>query len=292
MITKRIVSVFNAEGVLGVLRAIVRRIRMPHARLFPQMRSVVRDAVGLEIGGPSPIFDRGGLLPVYRLAARIDNCNFAASTIWEGDITEGASFVFAARRAPGRQYIAEGADLHMVPSESYDFLLSSHMIEHTANPLRALREWGRLLKPGGVLILVVPHLDGTFDHRRPVTTLAHLRDDYEQGRTESDLTHVPEILALHDAAKDPGTHGMSFEERAQRNPEMRSLHHHVFDTRLAVDAVSEAGFVPEAVEPLEPYHVVVLARKAGSERAPHRMSEDELRTALQQSPFRTDRAHS
>jgi SAM-dependent methyltransferase len=289
VIVKRFVSVFKAEGFFGVLEAVARRIRMPTARSFPALVPFVRGARGLEIGGPSPIFARGGLLPVYPLVAGLDNCNFAGRTIWEGEIGEGASFRFHARKAPGTQYIAEGADLRMIPSGSYDFVLSSHMLEHTANPLRALTGWKRLLKDGGVLLLVVPHRDGTFDHRRPVTTLSHLQDDFRCERGEADLTHLPEILALHDAARDPGVHDVSFHERAARNEEFRSLHHHVFDTRLVVNVVREVGLEVLAVEPMRPYHVVVLARKAPPRPSACGAAPLVLSDVLRQSPFPTDR---
>jgi SAM-dependent methyltransferase len=292
VIVKRVVSVFKAGGVSGVLSAAVRRLRMPRAHSFPEFAPFARDAIGIEIGGPSPIFARGGLLPVYPIVAGLDNCNFARRTIWEGAISEGASFEFDARKAPGKQYIAEGADLHMIPSGSYDFVLSSHMLEHTANPLRALTEWSRLLREGGALLLVVPHRDGTFDHRRPATMLSHLRDDFRREMGEEDLTHLPEILELHDAARDPGVHDVSFRERAERNAELRSLHHHVFDTRLVVDAVREVGLEVISVEPMRPYHVVVIARKAPPGAPARSVPETVLSEVLRRSPFPTDRQAS
>ncbi len=39
---------------------------------------------------------------------------------------------------------------------SYDFVHSSHCLEHMNNPKSALQTWWNLLKPGGYLILVVP----------------------------------------------------------------------------------------------------------------------------------------
>jgi SAM-dependent methyltransferase len=287
VIVKRVVSVFKAGGVAAVVSAIVRRLGTPRARCFPICRQIVSGATGMEIGGPSPIFARGGLLPLYPLVTRVDNCNFAPSTIWEGVIKEGNSFHWG--KIPGRQFIAEGTVLHMIPSGRYDFVLSSHMLEHTANPLRALAEWGRLLRTGGGLVLVVPHRDGTFDHRRPITTMQHLIEDLETGMGEDDLTHLPEILELHDVSRDPGvSDAVKLRERAMHNAEIRSLHHHVFDTRLALAAVERAGLDILAVEPLRPYHIVVVARKpldgAGVSPFPRRA----LRTALLSSPFVSD----
>jgi len=83
-----------------------------------------------------------------------------------------------------------------------------------------------------------------------------------------------------------------FRERAERNAEFRSLHHHVFDTRLAVDAVFHAGFEPVAAEGLEPYHTVVLARKPLDGIAARPFQEDALREALRTSPFQSDRQAS
>ena len=292
MIVRRVASVFRAEGLGGVLRAVVRRIRMPHAASFAAARDLVAGRAGIEIGGPSPLFAPGGLLPVYSHLARLDNCNFASDTLWEARLAEGGGFVFHAGKPAGRQYIAEGTTL-TAPAGCYDVVLSSHMLEHTANPLRALLTWRGLLGDGGALLLVVPHRDGTFDHRRPVTTLAHLEEDLAADRGENDLTHLDEVLRLHDVSRDPGvSDAASFRARAADNARVRSLHHHVFDTRLAVAAVRRAGFEVVSAEPLEPYHIVVLAVN-GAPRAPHAaLAEGALRDALRRSPFATDRAAS
>jgi SAM-dependent methyltransferase len=290
VIVKRFAGVFKAEGVLGVLRAVARRIRAPRAGSLVVARAVARNKIGIEIGGPSPIFASYGLLSVYPVAARVDNCNFARNTLWEGAITDGDSFLFHRGKAPGRQFIAEGADLSSLPGEAYDFVLSSHMLEHTANPLRALGGWRRLLKPGGTLILVVPHRDGTFDHRRPLTTLEHLVADFDAGTGEDDPTHMAEVLTLHDVSRDPGVTDIAmFRERIAQNSNVRSMHHHVFDTSLAARCVVRAGFDLVSVEPLEPYHVVVLARKALVAGRATSMPDEALRRVLAVSPFETDR---
>jgi ADP-heptose:LPS heptosyltransferase/predicted SAM-dependent methyltransferase len=42
-------------------------------------------------------------------------------------------------------------------SASQDFIFSSHLLEHIHDHLKALREWWRILKPGGHLCLYLPH---------------------------------------------------------------------------------------------------------------------------------------
>ena len=76
-------------------------------------------------------------------------------------------YVYDKNHHPGKQYILEATELYEINSNTYDFLLSSHMLEHTANPIKALKEWKRIIKDKGYLILIVPHKDGTFDDNIP-----------------------------------------------------------------------------------------------------------------------------
>lgn len=219
---------------------------------------LIAGKVGLEIGGPSPAFARGGVFPAYLAAARIDNCNFAAATVW-GENVQGQTFRFHPRRAPGKQFTAEATELG-VADGSYDFVLSSHMIEHTANPLKALHEWRRILKPGGALVMVAPHKDATFDHRRPVTSMDHIIDDFTGGVDETDATHVAEVLELHDLDRDPDSGGAeSFRARTLQWRENRALHHHVFDTHLAAVMVAHAGFRLHRLKRHGPMDILVVA---------------------------------
>jgi len=282
-------SVVRTRGVAEACRTASRRLWPKYLSCWKDSSHLFAVNVGLEIGGPSSVFYRSGLLPVYSAAARVDNCNFSRRTVWEGRIEEGETFRFNERREPGRQIIAEATALPMIDSDVYDFVLSSHTLEHLANPLLALAEWKRVLKPNGVLALLVPHKERTFDHRRPVTTLAHLIDDFERGTPESDLTHLEESLRLHDLTLDSGsTDFEGFKRRSERNFENRCLHHHVFDTPLAVEVVHHAGLQILAVEAVRPYHIFVLAQKTAKE-----LNNDEFRrfeaSWRSRSPFSLDR---
>jgi len=231
-------------------------------RCYADVHDAFAERVGLELGGPSSVFQSGALFPVYPLAARIDNCNFSSETIWEGRIETGASFSYDEARAPGRQYVAEATALEFAAPGAYDFVLSSHMLEHTANPVGALLEWKRVLRPNGLLVLFLPHRDATFDHRRPVTTLEHLVQDFDRSIGEDDLTHLEEILALHDLARDPEAGGFEmFRARSLDNLHNRGLHHHVFDKDRAVELVDHVQFAVRAVETAYPCHIAIVASK-------------------------------
>ena len=93
---------------------------------------------GLEVGGPSAIFKPWGAILLYPVVAGLDGCNFAGQTVWEGTIRSGVSYEFLAGRK-GFQFILEATNLAGIPAGAYDFVLSSHCLEHVANPLRALR---------------------------------------------------------------------------------------------------------------------------------------------------------
>jgi len=259
---KKIHLKLKAHGISGLLGAVYRRVIPYRLACYQHYKPFFQGKIGLEIGGPSSIFKRRGFLPVYTVAARIDNCNFNHQTIWEGAIKEGATFHYDKQRAPGNQYIAEATNLGHIASASYDFVLLSHTLEHVANPLQALAELTRALKEKGLLVLVVPHRDGTFDHRRPVTSLAHFIQDFEQQITEGDLTHLYEILRLHDLSKSPEAGDFeAFKQRSKRNLENRCLHHHVFDTHLAVEVIHHMGLQILAVEVFHPYHILIVAQK-------------------------------
>jgi len=200
---------------------------------------------------------------VYPIVAHLDNCNFGNTTVWEGNIKQGQTFQFDRKKSAGQQYIVETTAMGCLSSGTYDFVLSSHVLEHTANPILALSEWIRLLKDQGTLVLLLPHKDKTFDHRRPVTTMEHLIADYKSGMAEDDLTHMQEILALHDLERDPEAgDSASFQARSMRNSENRCFHHHVFDTTLAVSLVEYMGMQIQAVEEIQPFHILIMARKS------------------------------
>ena len=46
--------------------------------------------------------------------------------------------------------------LPMIKSDSVDAIISRHSLEHLIDPVKALREWHRILKPFGRAILVLP----------------------------------------------------------------------------------------------------------------------------------------
>lgn len=74
-----------------------------------------------------------------------------------------------------------------IEDDSVDFIIASHVIEHTRNPILALSLAFKKLRLNGKLVLVVPDREMTFDKNRPLTTLEHLIADFEMPSRERDF---------------------------------------------------------------------------------------------------------
>jgi predicted SAM-dependent methyltransferase len=57
-----------------------------------------------------------------------------------------------------------------------DYVLSSHVMEHFFDPIKALKEWHRVIRPGGYIFIIAPHMERTFDKHREPTAVAELVD--------------------------------------------------------------------------------------------------------------------
>lgn len=223
----------------------------------------LRGKRGLEIGGPSGMFRKGGIIPIYPIVQSLDGFGFVKPVKWGGHPLEsGKTFLYCREKEPGYQFIGDAVDLKGIADSSYDFVLASHVLEHVANPIKAIREWLRVLRRGGALLLAVPDKEFIFDHARPVTSLEHLVRDFEGGVEEDDLTHLPEIVALTDIRMDSHVPDLEFlKTRGLCNYEHRCLHHHVFDRRLMAEIPHYLELQTLSVETAPPHHIITLARK-------------------------------
>jgi SAM-dependent methyltransferase len=74
--------------------------------------------------------------------------------------------------------VAQGDELPLATG-SQDFVLTSHVLEHFLDPIKALKEWYRVVRDGGYILAIVPHKERTFDKDRPRTPLAELIGRHE-----------------------------------------------------------------------------------------------------------------
>jgi SAM-dependent methyltransferase len=245
----------------------------------------LRGANALEIGGPSAVFGADGLLPIYQVLGGVDGVQWTAETSWhnldpaDGYCPEGT------RR--GDLHLVDDIDLSEMDDARYDVTMSSHVIEHLANPLRALAAWRRVSRVGGHLLLVAPHMSGTFDRRRALTPLSHMIKDLEQEIDEHDLTHLEETLRLHDRSRDAeATDDEAWAELRRRNASTRLLHHHTFTTPSLLALLDHAGLELTAVATRYPHDIYVLGHWP---QAGKRVDNGAFLRRRRRSPFRSDR---
>jgi len=250
---------------LGLRKTIILvRAKIFHAKVikFNLYTNLIKTKKGLEIGGPSKIFQDGNIIPVYSIVGDLDCCTFSSETIWEGKLQAGQNFAYSKSRPKGQQFFNEASDLKSIPDESYDFILASHVLEHTANPLKTIKEWVRVLRKGGALVVIVPNRKTTFDHKRSVTTFEHLLEDFQNNIGEDDLTHLEYVLANHDLELDlPAGDFASFKKRCEDNFKNRCLHHHVFDENLMTTILKYFHLNIKDLVTVAPFNIIALATK-------------------------------
>jgi SAM-dependent methyltransferase len=233
MTLKNVLKRLKQYGLKGCIRKFFDKIKKPaqndSVKDFHIIKSRFVNKKGLEIGGPSGAFTKNGYVPIYNIMESLDGVNFSDSTVWTGNIKTEHGFIIDGKNV-GNIFIADAVDLSEITNNTYDFVLSSNNIEHIANPMKAIHQWILKLKPHSVLVIIAPRKESNFDHKREIVKFEHLLEDYNKNIDEHDLTHLEEILELHDLPMDPPAGNYEqFRERSLKNYENRCLHHHVFD---------------------------------------------------------------
>lgn len=257
-----LLKIYKTKGFYGIKNLLKDKFFPDSMKPIKKMNLYLKffaDKKGIEIGGPSAIFSDE--IPIYQAIVSLDGCNFGSQTIWEGNIVEGDSYNYFEKKK-GFQYICEASNLATIPNENYDFLIASHCLEHCANTLKTVKEWLRVVKKGGAILLILPEKRFTFDQNRPVTTFEHLLQDFENDVDESDLTHLEEIIKLHDLNRDlaAGTKE-HFKKRSVANYENRCLHHHIFDFELLHNIFNYYDIKIINTTFAKPYHQIILGIK-------------------------------
>ena len=118
---------------------------------------------GIEIGASRKSFGLESQLGSYANIDIIDAETRAKSKGW--------------KKSKLVNFLASGDDLPF-KDETLDYVFSSHVVEHFFDPIKAIEEWYRVVRPGGYIAMIIPHKDRTFDRNRELTPVNELLDRY------------------------------------------------------------------------------------------------------------------
>lgn len=144
--------------------------------------------------------------------------------------------------------IDNGERLDAIPALSQDFIIANHFFEHAEDPIATLERHIAKLKVGGVLYLAVPVRDHSFDRTRPLTTLEHLRQDYQNAGANSRICHFQEWAEMVEGVRGNKAIDNRAKELLARG---YSIHFHVWDAvtfRSFLEAMKRETTLPFAIE--------------------------------------------
>jgi ubiquinone/menaquinone biosynthesis C-methylase UbiE len=134
------------------------------------------------------------------------------------------------------RYVVGTADNIPAEEASLDFIFSSHVVEHLANPLGHLAYWAKLLKPGGLVVAVIPDKDGCQDYAFAPSTVAEIMAEWEAGSMQVTIEHYRRWGKI----QMPGSTAEALMESG------RSIHVHfytpAFMANLLAQTVARLGF--------------------------------------------------
>lgn len=136
------------------------------------------------------------------------------------------------------EIIDEGSTLATVKDETFDYLVAAHVLEHIDDPILALKNWIRVVKPGGHIVIAVPDMRLCDEEHRALSTVDHFQRDHGEGPQVSAEYHYRE----HGLNPDEYT-GEKLAEYIKDHERM--IHYHTFTLTSLVQllgAVESIGF--------------------------------------------------
>lgn len=172
--------------------------------------------------------------------------------------------------------VTDGEKLPDVPDESQDFVIANHFLEHCIDPLGAIENFLRVVKPNGVVFLAIPDKRFIFDAVRPVTPFEHLLKDYREGGEWSRYGHFEEGARL--------ILGITDEKQIRRNmEEFGHTHYHVWTQIEIMEMVVRLrkelafDFEVEIFFRHGPFEAILIIRKGSA-----KMSDEEVMSVVQE----------
>jgi len=174
----------------------------------------------------------------------------------------------------------DGEELSHISSESQDFIIANHFLEHTQNPLKCIENHLSKIKVGGILYYAVPDKGKTFDLHRPLTSFEHIIDDYKLGPEISYDKHWEEWKKLVVEKKPEHPHKGKIDFLKKIN---FSIHYHVWNEKTFVEFINKTneffGYPFHIVEyltnNLDENIIILIKTKSESQRRINKTPIDE-----------------
>lgn len=243
--------------------------------------AAIRNASVLEIGGPTKT-------DLYDFMRSVDNVVERGETaayfhqpehprVEDGRV-DGAAYVPNGQPL-GQTLQRHGTMLYGVADLAYDAVFASHVLEHFVDPLAALIEWDRVLRPGGALVLVVPWAGGGKiwydEHKEPATMqeLLHLHAvnaSFDQLVLRRRAEQILRVAATPDARHPYVTREQLFSlcpsdgrvGTEECDVDENLVHWHVWDFDLLEEVVGGClGYQIRVMSLWNDFHQLVLAFK-------------------------------
>jgi len=214
----------------------------------------IKNKHGIEFGGPTELFWNNQFgMPLYDNVT-LDGGNLISDNHFQHKFSEKYEY----SNKVGLQFDVDCAGDVSKINKKYDFVVTSHVIEHIANPIKAIKNWSKLLlNSDGYVLSIIPHYSYCFDRIRPLTTINHLISDFENNVTEDDTTHVDEQKILHDWSM--GGHP-DFYKLCEINHKTRVVHHHTFTPHTVHELFKICGLTPIATFKHDNLNIVNLSQ--------------------------------
>jgi O-antigen biosynthesis protein len=131
--------------------------------------------------------------------------------------------------------IDDAQTLTTVMNAQYDFCIANHVLEHMDDPIGALSNWIRILKPGGILFFSVPDINNPLDSGRNLTNLNHLIKDHAEKDKKDDFVHYLECARHWNNTTDENEIQQIASENYKKG---YSIHYHTFNRELIESILS------------------------------------------------------
>ena len=116
MMLNKLLHVLRQNGFRNTLSIVSSNLKKSTIPNFENIKHYFQGNAGIEIGGPSKVFEKNNIIPIYPIVSSLDGINFSSQTIWSKSQNE---YTYDIERLSGKLFICEATDLSNIPTYLY-----------------------------------------------------------------------------------------------------------------------------------------------------------------------------